>query len=82
MACFIRVRSHQHGHHIGTHGMGDPGFVAGDFVNITLLHAARFQRGQIRACVGFGENGSGQDLAGTDGGQLFFFLRLRATIED
>jgi hypothetical protein len=82
VARLVRVGAGEQRHHVCAHGVGDPGLVAGDLVDITILDGAGAQRGQIGAGVGLGEHGGGQDLAGRDLRQPLALLFVGAASQD
>ena len=62
--------------------MGDPCLVAGDRICIAVAHRPGAQAAQIRACVGFCENGCGQNFGRSDFGEPLVFLVFGAPAQD
>ncbi len=63
VALLLRIGAHQQRHQIRAHGMGDPGLVPRDLVDVALSRGPRAQRGEVRAGVGLGEHRRRQDFA-------------------
>ena len=82
VAFFIGIGARQKRHDIAARGMGDPGLVAFDPVDIAVPHGPGPQGSQVGTGVGLGEDGGGQDLARSDQGQPLGLLVFRAAQTD
>ena len=82
MTGLARIGAHQERHQVGAHGMGDPGLVAVDLIDVAVTHRPGPQRGEIGAGIGLGEHRRRQNFAGSDLGQPFVFLLLGAAARD
>ena len=67
------VGARQQRHQVGARGMGDPGLVARDPLDVAVEHGAGAQARQVRAGLGLGEDRRRQHLARGDARQPLLF---------